>query len=293
MFAQFVSGHSHKKKKRMSAFELSQIVVENEITTRTELLAFADQQKEEGKTDIAEFVVNRGARVVAEVIQTAWEMKTAKQKLKRSRKSRLDILQDALVEQCVSGCDGLWYYCAIETLERNGIDKSCYKKAVTDLLEKGRSKYRKILIVGPADCGKTFMLSPLNKIFRTFSNPATTTFAWVGAEQAECIFLNDFRWSAQIIPWQDLLLMLEGQPVHLPAPKSHYAKDLVLENDTPIFATSKHELVFIKNGVIDETETEMMSVRWKVFHFKVPVERSQRRDIPVCAKCFARFILDE
>ena len=74
-----VSGHSHKKKKRMSAFELSQIIVENEITTRTELLAFADQQKEEGKTDIAEFVVNRGARVVAEVIETAWEMKTAKQ----------------------------------------------------------------------------------------------------------------------------------------------------------------------------------------------------------------------
>ena len=70
--------------------------------------------------------------------------------------------------------------------------------------------------------------------------------------------------------------MLEGQPVHLPARKSHYAKDLVLENDTPIFATSKHELVFIKNGVIYETETEMMSVRWKVFHFKVPVERSQR-----------------
>ena len=99
------------------------------------------------------------------------------------------------------------------------------------------------------------MLNPLNKIFCTFCNPVTTTFAWVGAEQAECIFLNDFRWSAQIIPWQDLLLMLEGQPVHLPAPKSHYAKDLVLENDTPIFATSKHELVFIKYGVIDETES--------------------------------------
>ena len=81
-------------------------------------------------------------------------------------------------------------------------------------------------------------------------------FAWVGAEQAECIFLNDFHWSGQIIPWQDLLLMLEGQPVHLPAPKSHYAKDLVLQNVTPIFATSKHELVFIKNSVIDKTNRD-------------------------------------
>ena len=44
----------------MSPFELSQIIVENGITTRAELLAFADEQSGEGKTDIAEFVVNRG-----------------------------------------------------------------------------------------------------------------------------------------------------------------------------------------------------------------------------------------
>ena len=50
-----------KKRKRMSPFELSQIIVENGITTRAELLAFADEQSGEGKTDIAEFVVNRGS----------------------------------------------------------------------------------------------------------------------------------------------------------------------------------------------------------------------------------------
>lgn len=45
----------------MSPFELSQIIVENGITTQAELLAFADEQSGEGKTDIAEFVVNRGS----------------------------------------------------------------------------------------------------------------------------------------------------------------------------------------------------------------------------------------
>ena len=35
----------------MSPFELSQIIVENGITTRAELLAFADEQSGEGKTD--------------------------------------------------------------------------------------------------------------------------------------------------------------------------------------------------------------------------------------------------
>ena len=36
-----------------------------------------------------------------------------------------------------------------------------------------------------------------------------------------------------------LLLMLEGQLVHLPTPKSHFAKDTVFDSDTPILATLK------------------------------------------------------
>ena len=166
-------------------------------------------------------------------------------------------------------------------------------RLLQDLLDKGRGKYRNIFIVGPANCGKTFILNSLKKVFATSSNPSTTTFAWVGAEQAECIFLIDFRWSAEEIPLHDLLLMLKGQPVYLPAPKTHYAKDLIFDQDTPIFATGKHTLVYIKNGVIDERETEMMSVRWKVFHFNAQIEQSEQRDIPACARCFSQFILDD
>ena len=59
-------------------------------------------------------------------------------------------------------------------------------------------------------------------MYRSFVNPATSNFAWVGAEEAELLFLNDFCWSPQIVPWHDLLLLLEGQPVHVPAPKTHF-----------------------------------------------------------------------
>ena len=81
----------------------------------------------------------------------------------------------------------------------------------------------------------------------SFTNPACTSFALVGAEKFECIFLNDFRWCPVIIKWS-----VEGQLVHLPAPKSHYAKDIVFNSDTPIFATGKNPILFIKNGAIDE-----------------------------------------
>ena len=116
---------------------------------------------------------------------------------------------------------------AIDILTRNGIDVMAFVGAVRVLLQKGRGKYRNIYLKGPANCGKTFLLNPLNHIYSTFSNPATMTFAWVGAEDADVIFLNDFRWSKQIIPWHDLLLMLEGQLVHLPAPKVITAKTLL------------------------------------------------------------------
>lgn len=86
----------------MSAVELSQIIVENGITTRTEVLAFADEQSGEGKTDIAEFVVNRGSRVVAEVLQTAWEINSAKENLECSRKKTLDLLQAASAGECLT-----------------------------------------------------------------------------------------------------------------------------------------------------------------------------------------------
>ena len=42
----------------------------------------------------------------------------------------------------------------------------------------------------PANCGKTFIIDPLNSIYRTFFNPATTTFAWLGAQNAEIMTSN-------------------------------------------------------------------------------------------------------
>lgn len=56
---------------RLSVFEVS----DKGIKTRTELLALANKQKQ-AKTDLAEFILNRGLKAVAEVLSTCtgWEM---------------------------------------------------------------------------------------------------------------------------------------------------------------------------------------------------------------------------
>ena len=94
-----------RKKRCLSAFEVSEIVVEKEIKSVTELHALASEQKSEGKTDLAEFIANRVPRVVSDVVKTAWEMGNTNATLQRSRKSRM-LLEEAGEGDCVHGCDG-------------------------------------------------------------------------------------------------------------------------------------------------------------------------------------------
>lgn len=150
------------------------------------------------------------------MLATTWELENSKDNLERKRKSRIQLLKGARDGEGVQNCSGQWWISAKEVLQGNGVDINYFGHCVHELLQKGRGKYRNLMIVGPANCAKTFLLNPLNVIFNTFSNPESTSFAWVGAEQAECIFLNDFRWSPAVIQWHDSLLMLEGQFIYQP-----------------------------------------------------------------------------
>ena len=137
---------------------------------------------------------------------------------------------------------------------------------VRTVLSKGRGELRNV-IVGPANCSKTSLLRPLEVIFKTFSNPANDKYGWVGADKAEVIFLNDFRWSSELIKWNEFLLLLEGHTVHLPAPKNRFASDILIGKDTPVFATSKDVIKFIGKCNTKNEIKNIMAVRWHVFIF--------------------------
>ena len=51
--------------------------------------------------------------------------------------------------------------------------------------------------------------------------------------------------------WTDFLNLLEGQTVHLAAWKTHFAQDIILSGDIPIFVTSIEMVQFVgKRGKI-------------------------------------------
>ena len=254
-----------------------------------EVLAYANTRKVAGDLSIYQFVLDRGQKKVSEVLKSVWDMESAKEKLERSSHTRLELLQSQLKEPCV--CEGQWLSCALEILHNNDVERAVFSDAIIKLLVMGRGKGRNIYICGPANCGKTFLLDPLRIIYKSFLSPATCSYAWLGVEDKEIIFLNDFRYSPIIIPWSDLLLLLEGHVVHFAAPKTSYSEDILFQTDTPIFTTAKSPITFIKNGVLDERETELMTVRWRIFTFRCQIPFDKQKVVPICGHCFASLLL--
>lgn len=290
------SGKGQKRKKgreeRLSIYDVCQIVQAKGITSRLQLVCLAMEQSREGKHSLAQFIANRGNKAVDEAIELAKEFSQAESIYLRSKKTRIQLLEEETTRQCVNGCEGRWLVAASQLLQRHGIMKEEFCNAIYNALSKGRGKYRNVFIHGEANCSKSFILSPIKVIYKTFCNPATGSFAWIGAESAEIIFLNDFRWHPKIIAWADFLQALEGYVVHLPAPKNVCTRDLKLSKDTPFFATSDAPLVLIKAGSIDSTNTQMMNVRWRFFHFWHPIPKEEQQHLLPCGSCFAKFIIN-
>ena len=78
-----------KRMKRLSNIDVSELIVKYNIKNQTELLAIANEQKEEGKKDLAGFVLSRSSKSPDELVQQTWRMNDASSTLKRQKLSRM------------------------------------------------------------------------------------------------------------------------------------------------------------------------------------------------------------
>ena len=62
--------------------------------------------------------------------------------------------------------------------------------------------------------------------------PENIIIAWLRTEQGKITFFNDFRWSSQLIPRNDLFFLMRGKNVHLAAPKTFFVKETLLSATT-------------------------------------------------------------
>ena len=81
---------SKVKRKRLSTFDVVEIIQSRKISNRLELMALAANWKEQGKNDLAEFVSNRGSKIVNDALETAKELSCVQERLISSKKSRIE-----------------------------------------------------------------------------------------------------------------------------------------------------------------------------------------------------------
>ena len=237
-----------------------------------------------------------------ELVEDAWRFENAEKIVADENIDMLAILNEQKECECV--CDGLWIWCAKDILRRNNIPYEDFASALFDCLTKGREKFNNIIIVGPAGCGKTFLLKPLfTMIPNVFASPAGCTFGWMGAENANLLLLNDLRWKPRgpltggNIDWGDFLNLLEGMQVTLPAAMNVQDTHVVIKKKIPILATSINDVTYWVKDVSEpqtkrhEDENDMMSERWKSFTVRDRINKEERKNPPACFTCFSKFVL--
>jgi hypothetical protein len=279
------------KEPRLDREHFYQIVIHNNIKTDLELCNLAHLQYNEGKKDLHRFVISMPERKRIELLTTSWKIQTAGETLARQKKTRIELLYEALDGPHNNGCTGEWLDAANEIIANNDqIERHEFVSAILELLDKGRGKFRNVMCYGPSNCGKTFIIYALTVIYHTFISPAEgTNFNWVGAPSKEVILLNDLNYSEDVLPWGTMLNLLEGKPIHVSAPKNHFQEDILWTALQPIFATCEAPISRIVGGALNVKQTKMMSNRWNAFEFTHVMDDS--RDIPTCGKCFAQFLL--
>lgn len=280
-----------EKVSRLSPLAFTQLIRKHNIRRLVELYSLMKKEERSGNFAVAEFFHNRKKSKVEELITNTWDIEESDADLKREKMSRLEILSKYM-EETPCSCNGQWLVLALQTLANNHISREDFASSVVTLLDDGRKKGTNILVKGESDCGKSFLFFPLKEIFHCFANPASSTFNWLGVEKAEVIFLNDFRWSPQVIPWFQLLQLLEGDEVKFPAPKNHTKENIIFKRDSPVFATSVDEIVSNKVGSLMVKETKMMKKRWKVFEFTHEIPEEEIKEVKPCGVCFGKLITD-
>ena len=178
-----------------------EIIKSKNFKNETDLLSLATIQSEEGLNDLKVFIANNPERVYRELISKTWKLEQAQNKIKRISESRISRIIRFSQGVFVEKCEGKWYDSAKQLLRNNKTNVYVFAASLRDLLTNGRGKGTYIIIYGPANSGKTSILNPITTIFDVFTNPCSSKYAFVGAEKAEVIFMNDLQWSPDMISW--------------------------------------------------------------------------------------------
>ena len=161
------SKRTHAKVKRLSNVEMPEFILENNITDDSQLMTIAKEHHELGEKDLYRFVVNKISKAISNLVKTTWDIHSAPETIYHEKTARIDTVKVLLLPgKCVSRCEGESLRSAKVVLKQNRFNVYVYVAVLRDAIIKGRHKNNNITLVGPPNCGMSFLVNPLELIFK-------------------------------------------------------------------------------------------------------------------------------
>ena len=182
--------------KGMTIDEFAEQVRDNGWRSQTAVLRAAGASRASAPA-LYEAVLRFGAKRIDEVIGIVWAMEGDDLEPAACRVEALLAAPARL--PCI--CSGKWQRAAQRLLEIQHLDSVAVRKAVVRGLRWGRNKWTNVLVVGEPDGGKSLILKPLSKIYKTFIRRGQNeTFALQGIHGSEICLLQDVRYETFGLP---------------------------------------------------------------------------------------------
>ncbi len=254
------------------------------LKTKDDLWRRAREEDQAGRRSLLKFLLSRNN--LPDLLVRVSLAEGAAQASQRQRASRMDILRGALQRPCTCTSPEQWLQAASEVERLNHIENQQIQLAVLDALTRGRAKQRNIFIVGDTNRAKSFLLRPLEQIFKAYTQPDSGSHQLADLQTSEILWLNDFSWAPTWLPWSKLKDFLEGSALKVAVPKT-LGSNYVFTDDAPVFGTSPAQISHPTNA----KETEQMNSRIRYFTLFHYFDPKVCPDIKPCSRCCAAWLL--
>ena len=274
---------------RDRAPRLYEVIREQKLRSVAALKAHAEKEAAAGRTALAELCTKHGAKLQG-FLDGALSVMGAPQSLADATGSRLDKLRRAAADRTCE-CSGGWLPGALRTLTLNSICPDAFCTAVCKALHLGARRGVNVACVGRGGCGKSTLLEPLDLLFETLGKPQRgSSFPFSNLPDNDIALWQDFQHDEDTIAWEDILSVFVGESLEIRTPGQVNKK---YRNSAPLFYSGRAPLKCRhESGEAAEELNRMMDERFTVFHFKVPLPKSERNTMWIhCCKCAASFYL--
>ena len=277
---------------RLTSLAFYEFCLEHSLRDETAVWAKATELSQTGDKGLLAYLLDNDVETQLAKVVKAMD---AQENARRAGLTRQALLEEYAVQStCCCSAPGRGYELQKEILSKNGLDGT-FQEAVYSSLVSGRAKKRNLCLLGPADCGKSFLFKGLREVYRCYERPDGGTYQLEDLLDCEVVFLNDFEYDTKAkdwMPWSYFKNFLEGGHVKVGRPKNRGGNKL-FKGTAPVFFTAPEEVKLYSKGVEVYAETAQVRKRICYFTLKEQIPEDKREEVlRHCGHCAARLYLE-